>query len=89
MLYMRRRTQFGGGEPEAQNGAIERVRVDHGLLVLLPLARLRRVDSRHEIGHSQYCGAPDSAGLFSEGGEVIKLHTEGSLMIPRTGVKRV
>ena len=30
------------------------------------------------------------AGLFfSEGGDAIKLHTEGSLTIPRTGIKRV
>ena len=27
---------------------------------------------------------PDPAGLFSEGGEVIKLHIEGSLTIPIT-----
>ena len=32
---------------------------------------------------------PDPAGLFSEGGEVIKLHIEGSLTIPITGIKRV
>ena len=30
---------------------------------------------------------PDPAGLFSEGGEVIKLRTEGSLMIPTTWIK--
>ena len=27
---------------------------------------------------------PDPAGLFSEGGEVIELHIEGSLTIPKT-----
>ena len=27
--------------------------------------------------------------VVSEGGEVIKLHKEGSLMIPTTGIKRV
>ena len=32
---------------------------------------------------------PDPAGLFSEGGEVIKLHMEGSLTISRPGIKRV
>ena len=28
-------------------------------------------------------------GLFSEGGDVIKLHIEGSLTIPKPGIKRV
>ena len=32
---------------------------------------------------------PDPVGLFSEGGEGIKLHLEGSLTIPKTEVKRV
>ena len=34
---------------------------------------------------------PDPAGLLSEGGEVdlIKLHIEGSLTIPKPGNKRV
>ena len=32
---------------------------------------------------------PDPAGFFSEGGEVIKLYIEGSLMIPIPGIKRV
>ena len=33
---------------------------------------------------------PDPAALlFSEGGEVVELHTVGSLTIPRTGIKRV
>ena len=31
----------------------------------------------------------DLDGLFSEGGEVIKIYIEGSLMIPTTGIKRV
>ena len=31
----------------------------------------------------------DLAGLLSEGGEVIKLRTEGYLMIPTTGIVRV
>ena len=31
----------------------------------------------------------DPAALFSEGGEVMKLHIEGSLMIPKPGIKRV
>ena len=31
---------------------------------------------------------PVTSSLFSEGGEVITLQTEGSLMIPRTGIKR-
>ena len=29
---------------------------------------------------------PDPAALFSEGAEVIKLHTESSLTIPTTGI---
>ena len=32
---------------------------------------------------------PDPVGLFSEGGEVINLHIEGSLTIPTTRIKRV
>ena len=32
---------------------------------------------------------PDSAALFSEGGEAIKLHIEGSLTIPKPGIQRV
>ena len=32
---------------------------------------------------------PDPAALFSEGGEVINLHIEGSLTIPKSGIKRV
>ena len=32
---------------------------------------------------------PDPAGLFSEGGEVIQLHVEGSLTILKPGIKRV
>ena len=32
---------------------------------------------------------PDPAGLFSEGGEVMELHTKGSLMIPKPGIERV
>ena len=32
---------------------------------------------------------PDPAGLFSEGGEVIQLHIDGSLTIPTTGIKWV
>ena len=32
---------------------------------------------------------PDPAGLFSEGGDATKLHIEGSLMIPTSGIKRV
>ena len=31
----------------------------------------------------------DPAGLCSEGGEVIQLHTEGSLTIPNSCIKRV
>ena len=31
---------------------------------------------------------PDPAALFSEGGEVIKLHIEGSLTIPAPDIKR-
>ena len=42
---------------------------------------------------SEYPGIHDiglaTMGLFSEGGEVIKLHTVGSLTIPTTGMKRV
>ena len=32
---------------------------------------------------------PDPAGLFSEGAEVRKLHTVGSLTIPTAGIKMV
>ena len=32
---------------------------------------------------------PDPAGLFSEGGEVIHLHIEGSLTIPKPRVRRI
>ena len=32
---------------------------------------------------------PDPAGIFSEGGEVIKRHTVGSLSIPTTEIKRL
>ena len=32
---------------------------------------------------------PDPAGLFSQGGGVIKLRIEGSLTIPKPGVIRV
>ena len=32
---------------------------------------------------------PDPAGLFSEGGDVIKLHAGGSLTIPTTWINRV
>ena len=31
----------------------------------------------------------DPAGLFSEGGDVIKLHIKGSLTIPKPDIKRV
>ena len=30
--------------------------------------------------------APDSAGIVSEGGEVIELHIEGSQTIPKPGI---
>ena len=33
--------------------------------------------------------SPNPAGLFSEGGKVIKLHIEDSLTIPTTGIKSV
>ena len=32
---------------------------------------------------------PDPAVIFSEGGEIIKLHNEGPLTIRTTGIKRV
>ena len=32
---------------------------------------------------------PELAGLFSQGGEVMKLHKEGSLTILASGIKRV
>ena len=32
---------------------------------------------------------PHTAGLFSEGGEEIQLRVEGSLTIPKTGIKRL
>ena len=40
-------------------------------------------------GFSVEALAPEPAGLFSEGGEVIKLHIEGSITIPTTGIKWV
>ena len=33
--------------------------------------------------------SPDPAGLFSEGGEVMKLRIIGSITIPKPGIKRV
>ena len=44
-------------------------------------------ESREERGGGVVsCDPPDPVGLFSEGGEVIKLHVEGSLTIPRAGI---
>ena len=41
------------------------------------------VVTRFRVGNTQH--TPDPTGLFSEGGEVIKLHIEGSLTIPKPG----
>ena len=46
-------------------------------------------DKRAFVGAASGDSPPDPAGLFSEGGEVITLHIEGSLTIPVTGIKRV
>ena len=56
---------------------------------------LRACDNTHTIHTSTARGTPrlppvcDPAGLFSEDGELMKLYVEGSLMIPKPGIKRV
>ena len=40
-----------------------------------------------EHTHPGYAPAPDPAAIFSEGGEVINLHIEGSLTILAPGLK--
>ena len=37
---------------------------------------------------SDVCIPPNPAGMFSEDGEVITLHIDGSLTIPKPGIKR-
>ena len=55
----------------------------------LPVSRLPSEDlqkNRLRFFLSVDAQPPDTASLFSEGAEVIKLHIEGSLTIPKQGL---
>ena len=43
----------------------------------------------HDLAHKVIVHYPDPVALFSEGGEAIELHIDGSLTIPNIGLDEV
>ena len=50
---------------------------------------LTSLQSSWEVSRRPASARPGRKGIFSEGGEVIKLHIESSLTIPTAWIKRV